>query len=746
MWATSSRLDPVPVIFISYRRGDTEGQAGHLFEGLRQHFGEDRVFMDVTDIGPGRDFRVEIERAVGSCDVLLAVIGKEWLQCQTPNGERRLDDPEDLVRLEVAAALRRNIPVIPVLVGGASMPGPRDLPENLRPLAQRQAVELRHTHWDSDEAALIHHLDTFVFRRDYRRPLLMALTALLLTLAGWAAWTFFPRFPSDEVTVLVADFDGPDSKSSGVTEMVIKKLTEATRTYEKVRVASLRRAITEADGSDVARKEGRKRRAAIVIWGWYRQTKSTVNLSANFELLDAPQYMPVLGRLVRSRAESPNVADLDWINNATEMENYQLHTTLSDELAYLTLFTLGMVRYVAEDWDGAIEHFTDALALTADQASKLLGHNVIYYKRGFSYAAKGDFERAIADYGRAIELDPGNADYWIGRGVTRLRKGDDAIADFDRAIQLKPDNALAYNNRAAAYSGKRDFGRAVEDYSRAIALNPRDPYFYQHRAQAYRALGEHDRAIADYGVALTLRPDEAIFYPEGALDPARLYYERAASYSAKGDYQRAIDDLTDAIRRKPDFFLAYHDRGLAYRARGETRRAIADFSEAIRLQPSDFSAYNNRGNAYHDLGRFDDAIADFGRAIERQADSAATYNNRGNAFVGKGDVARAVADFDHAISIDPKYVLAYHNRCIAYLSKGDLARAVADCGEAIRLAPEDPLPYNDRGLAYFRKGDFDGAIADYDAALTRKPDYSLARENRKQAIQARANALRGGVR
>jgi tetratricopeptide (TPR) repeat protein len=704
--------------------------------------------MDVTDIDAGKNFRVEIERAVGTCDVLLAIIGKEWLQCKKPSGERRLDDSEDLVRLEVAAALRRKVVVIPVVVEGAGMPGPLDLPDDLRPLAERNAVELRHTHWDSDEAALIRQLAKVVSRQRYRVPLRVAVTASILTLAGWAGLKYLPMFlPSDKVTVLVADFDGPDPKNYGVTDKVIEKLRKATNKYERVRVASLGRAITEAEGSAVARAEGRKHQAAVVIWGWYRPTAVKVNLSANFELLDAPQYMPVLGPLSRSSAQSPNVAELDWMNNATELESFALQTTLSDELAYLTLFTVGMVRYTAEDWDGAIEHFSDALALTAEQASKLLGHSVIYYKRGFSYAARGDLERAIADYTRAIELDPGNRNDWIGRGVARLRKGDvdGAIADFDRAIQLKPDEALAYNDRAAAYSGKRDLRRAVEDYNRAIALNPHDPYFYQHRAQAYRAIGDHDRAIVDYDKAIALKPDASTYYPEGAFDYARTFYERAASYYAKGDYQRAIDDLGEAITRKPDFFLAHHDRGLAYRAKGEARRAIADFTQAIRLQPSDFSSYNNRGNAHSDLGQLDDAIADFGRAIERKADDAAAYNNRGNAYDRKGDVARAVADYDQAIRIDPKYALAYHNRCLAYLGKGDLDRALADCDEAIRLAPEDPLPYNDRGRAYFEKGEYDRALADYDAAIRLKPDYSLALRNRREALQARANAARSGA-
>lgn len=703
--------------------------------------------MDVTDIDPGRDFRLEIERAVGTCEVLLAVIGRDWLQTQTASGRRRLDDPGDYVRLEIAAALRRNIPVIPVLVEGAGMPGAADLPEDLRPLAHRQAVELRHAHWDRDESALIDHLGKFAPRPHYRRPLLVALAALLLALAGWTAWKYFPPMPpSDDLIVLVADFDGPDPKRSGVTDKVIQKLTETTSPYN-IRILALRRTITEADGSAVAEAEGRKHGAVAVIWGRYQQTASTVGLSANFGLLQAPQYMPVLGRLVRSRAENSSVVDLDWTENATRMETFELQTTLSDELAYLTLFTVGMTRYAEDDWDSAIALFTEALKLAADKASHQVGRDAMHSKRAFCYAAKGDLEQAIKDYSTSIELRSENPNYWTGRGVTRLRKGeiDAAIADFDRAIQLKPDYGLAYNNRASAYSARGEYRRAIEDYDRAIELNRGDPYFYQHRAQTYQAVGEHDRAIADYGVALTLKPNDAIFYAAGTIDPARIHYERAASYAAKGDYQRAIDDLTEAIRGQPDFWLAYHDRGLAHRAQGDAREAVADFGEAIRLRPDDFSAYNNRGNAYGDLGRPDDAIADFGRAIERQADSAAVYNNRGNAFVAKGEFPRALADFARAIEIDPRYMLAYHNRCLAYSKQGDLDRAIADCDEAIRLAPEDPLPYNDRGFAYFRKGEFAKAIADYDVALELKPDYDLALVNRRLAVQAKEKATRPGV-
>ncbi|MGE5239329.1 MAG: PASTA domain-containing protein [Chloroflexota bacterium] len=149
----------MPGIFISYRREDTAGHAGRIFDRLREKFGQDRVFMDVSAIEPGVDFVEAIDRAVGSCDVLLVIIGKKWLSCSDASGRRRLDDPKDFIRLETATALRRDVRVIPVLVQDAAMPGEGDLPDDLKKLARRQATEIGDTHWDSDLAQLFETLE-----------------------------------------------------------------------------------------------------------------------------------------------------------------------------------------------------------------------------------------------------------------------------------------------------------------------------------------------------------------------------------------------------------------------------------------------------------------------------------------------------------------------------------------------------------------------------------------------------------
>ena len=146
-------------IFISYRREDAAGHAGRLFDRLKARFGPAAVFMDVEGIDAGVDFVERIDAAVGSCDVLLAVIGRHWLDARNADGARRLDDPRDFVRLETGAALARGIRVIPVLVEGAAMPTQEALPEALRPLARRQAVELRDSRWDADVEHLLRTLE-----------------------------------------------------------------------------------------------------------------------------------------------------------------------------------------------------------------------------------------------------------------------------------------------------------------------------------------------------------------------------------------------------------------------------------------------------------------------------------------------------------------------------------------------------------------------------------------------------------
>jgi len=146
-------------IFISYRRADSAGYAGRIFDRLAAHFGEDAIFMDVATIEAGLDFVEVLENAVQACDVLVALMGKQWANIKDETGERRLDNPQDFVRVEVSTALSRGVRVIPVLVDGTSMPTSGQLPSNLKPLARRNAVLVNHHSFHSDANRLIEQLE-----------------------------------------------------------------------------------------------------------------------------------------------------------------------------------------------------------------------------------------------------------------------------------------------------------------------------------------------------------------------------------------------------------------------------------------------------------------------------------------------------------------------------------------------------------------------------------------------------------
>jgi hypothetical protein len=128
-------------VFISYRRGDAGDVVGRIYDRLVDRFGRAHVFKDVDSIPLGVDFRKQLSESVGKCRVFLAIISRGWLQ-QT-DGERRIDQSNDFVRIEMEAALQRNIPVIPVLVQGASLPNEQELPASLRELAYRNATVVR---------------------------------------------------------------------------------------------------------------------------------------------------------------------------------------------------------------------------------------------------------------------------------------------------------------------------------------------------------------------------------------------------------------------------------------------------------------------------------------------------------------------------------------------------------------------------------------------------------------------------
>lgn len=181
----------MPGLFISYRRDDQPGFAGRLADALERAFGADKVFRDIDDIAPGDDFVTALEQQLRSIDVMLVLIGPGWLAASR-GGVRRLDDADDFVRREIEAAIKSGKPLLPVLIGGATMPGERDLPTSIAALARRQAIALSDPGWSSDVARLVQSIKPWLPAPRRRVPAWLAGAAGAIALLAVALLVLWP--------------------------------------------------------------------------------------------------------------------------------------------------------------------------------------------------------------------------------------------------------------------------------------------------------------------------------------------------------------------------------------------------------------------------------------------------------------------------------------------------------------------------------------------------------------------------
>jgi formylglycine-generating enzyme required for sulfatase activity len=210
-------------VFITYRRDDTAAFAGRVHDRLEREFGRDHLFMDVDAIPLGVNFVKVLEQEVAKCDVLLAIIGSDWLDARDENGGRRLDNANDFVRIEIAAALKRDIPVIPILVDGTPVPKAHQLPEDIKDLALRNGLDVRNASFRSDMEKLIGSLRG----RKLRKALIASGTAGAAALAV-LAWMFLPLPPTPSEPAIVAQAPAaaepsPASQPSATTPLSLER-------------------------------------------------------------------------------------------------------------------------------------------------------------------------------------------------------------------------------------------------------------------------------------------------------------------------------------------------------------------------------------------------------------------------------------------------------------------------------------------------------------------------------------------
>lgn len=417
----------------------------------------------------------------------------------------------------------------------------------------------------------------------------------LLTVGCFLGWKYWQSLPSDKIIILLADFDGPNKNKYRVTGNIKDQLEKATKKYPDVKIELFDETITYEQESDHAHEIGEKRKASIVLWGEYTVNEENVQIIAHFGVLRKPK-----GLELQYEVEELNV-------EVSELRNFTIQEQLSSEMTYLVLLTLGLARYEAGDYTGAINIFTDAIN-EKSVPEEMIEPAVIYFYRGNSYANIGDFNSTLNDYTQAIEIDPNLAEAYNNRGITYKNKGDadSAMKDYNKAIKTDPNHAGTYNNRGNIYYYRDDFDSAIKDYNKAIEL-------------------EHDFAYA--------------------------YSNRGNLYKKKGDYKSAINDFNQAINIDPRYSNAYNNRGCAYGDIGDLDSAIKEFNKAIKFNPQFAYAYNNRGITYHNKGEFNHAIKDFNEAIELNSQYSKAYYYRGVCHLKVGNNNLAIADLQKVLTL-----------------------------------------------------------------------------------------------
>ena len=371
------------------------------------------------------------------------------------------------------------------------------------------------------------------------------------------------------------------------------------------------------------------------------------------------------------------------------------------------------------DFDGAISNYTKAIQLSQDIVNA-------YNNRGNAERAKGELDTAIADYSEALVLQTNYANAWLNRANAKSQKGDlvGAIADYDQAIKFKPDFAMAYCNCGNTKFIKGDLDGAIADYTEAIQLKPDYADVLFNRRFAEIRKGDATDQARDRTKYLAL------------LSNSPAAYFKSGYIESSFDLDDAILDYGNAVRLDTNFADAYENMGhLKYtraavdgasadfdRFTRDLKGSISDYSRVIQIQPTNSGAYIYRAQAWKLRHSWADAAADFQAALNMslkpdleqfvRTNLADTYCVLAYVEMTTNDSKGAIAALGNAIAVQPDDAFAFCKRGLLKSMNGDVPGALADCNGAINVRPDYPLAYSIRGLVELYQTDLTSAMAD----------------------------------
>ncbi len=464
--------------------------------------------MDVDSIAPGLDFVRVLEDQVDKCDVFLAVVGPRWLIAQNERGEPRLNDPNDFVRIEIESGLKLDKRIIPVLVNNATMPSADQLPTSMQPFARRNAIRLTHERFNADADGLINAIKNVLVEAEQARA---ALTDAERRAAEIAVREARQKARREAWSSLRSGFGLGSRSSASISTQDNAEAQSLLHSQEEIEAGTINGTGPPNQNADAMAgaqageppSKWRKRvlvasvvavLGAVAFFGWQEIENARLEKEA------AEQRAEEVRRAAEEEAKAREAAEAERQRTAArETDADRKHGEAKVH------YDQGKTYSVKKDYDRAIAQFTKAIALDPTFVEA-------YRRRGDIYEDKKDYDLAIADYTKAIELDPKHVRTYGDRGISYNYKGekDRAIADFTKAIALDPKEHMHYLIRGQLYLDKEDYDSAIADYTKLIELDresgEKDATSYNIRAEVYEKAGRIERAIADYRKALEIEP------------------------------------------------------------------------------------------------------------------------------------------------------------------------------------------------------------------------------------------------
>ena len=391
------------------------------------------------------------------------------------------------------------------------------------------------------------------------------------------------------------------------------------------------------------------------------------------------------------------------------------NAVMADRYSYIPLF--GIFYLMAEGFSWLWNRFGRRAAIS------ILALFTVFFSIT-TFLRNRVWKDGITLWADVISKFPKEAIGYNNRGGIYLgnKQYNSALADLNKSIELRPDYAEALNNRGVILSEYKRYNEAINDLNRAIKLAPNYPEAYNNRGTILLEMKRYQEALHDINKAIELRPRYA-----------QAYYNRGLVFMDEMKYDLAIKDYEKALEIKPDYAEAIINKAIILKTGNDNEKILADYNKAITASPGEAQLYYNRGVVLMNNNQNIAAIADFNKAIDLIPGYSAAYVMRANTLLKERDTTAAFNDYLKAIELDPRSSEAYSGRANIFRDRNEHDKAIGDYKKAIELNPGAPAPYYNRGILFIKLKNFEAVISDFSKVLELKGDSAMSYYNRGMA-------------